>query len=98
MQEIVSTDRRSTKYRNRIDIVAAILEVTASGGTTKSNLFYKSFVNYERLRSYMTLLIENELIESCRYDEEDNILYRTTEKGRHFLQIYNNMRELIDFI
>jgi predicted transcriptional regulator len=83
MQEAVSTSRRSyrsTRYRNRIDIVAAILEATASGEASKSNIFNRSFVNYERLRSYMTLLIENELIEMSGYND-DNRLYRTTEKG-----------------
>jgi predicted transcriptional regulator len=41
----------------------------------------------------MSLLMENELIEMSYYDE-DNTLYRTTEKGRHYLQIYNRMVEL----
>jgi predicted transcriptional regulator len=49
MQETVSRDRsrRSIKYRNRIDIVAAILEATATGAVTKSNLFYKSFLTHK---------------------------------------------------
>ena len=36
-----------------------------------------------------------ELIEMSDYDE-DNRLYRATEKGRHFLQVYNRMVELLD--
>jgi predicted transcriptional regulator len=93
MQNIVSKSR-STKYRNRVDIMAAILEATAGGGVTRSNIYYKSFLGYERLRSCMSFLIENDLIEISGY--EDNILYRTTEKGRHFLRVYNNMIELLD--
>ena len=93
MQQIVSRNR-SAKHRNRIDIMAAILETTAGGGVTRSNIYYKSFLGYERLRSCMSFLIENDLIEISGY--EDNILYRTTEKGRHFLRVYNNMIELLD--
>ena len=74
--------------------MAAILEAAASGGVTKSNIFYKTFLAYEGLRLCMSYLIENELIEMSGY-EDNNILYRTTEKGRHFLQIYNAMKELL---
>jgi predicted transcriptional regulator len=82
------------KYRNRLDIIAAVLETTASGEVTRSNIYYKTFLAYERLRSYMSFLIEKELIEMSGY--EDNRLYRATEKGIHFLQIYYSMRELLD--
>jgi predicted transcriptional regulator len=81
MQEIVSRKRsyKRMKYRNRIDIIAAILEATASGGVTMSNLFYTSFLGYRRLGSCMRFLIENELIEMYDYDE-DNRLYREQQK------------------
>jgi predicted transcriptional regulator len=97
MQDIVSIiNYRRIKYRNRLDILAAILEATASGKATRSNIYHKSFLTYDRLRSNMSFLIEKEFIEMSGH--EDNRLYRATEKGIHFLQIYNNMRDLIDLM
>ena len=43
----------------------------------------------------MSLLIENKFIEMSGYDD-DNRLYRATDKGIHYLQIYNSMVELLD--
>ncbi len=73
--------------------MAAILEATTSGKATRSSIYNKSFLNYERFRSIMSFLIEKEFIEMS--GNEDGRLYRATEKGLHFLRIYNNMRELI---
>ena len=82
------------KYRSRLDVMASIIESTASGRATRSSIYNKSFLNYERFRSTMSFLIETEFIEMS--GNEDNRLYRATEKGIHFLHVYNNMRELID--
>jgi predicted transcriptional regulator len=84
------------KYRSRTDVMAAILEATTSGKATRSSIYNKSFLNYERFRSIMSFLIEKEFIEIS--GNEDSRLYRTTEKGIHFLLIYNNMRELINLM
>lgn len=84
------------KYRSRTDVMAAILEATTIGKATRSSIYNKSFLNYERFRSIMSFLIEKEFIEIS--GNEDSRLYRTTEKGIHFLLIYNNMRELINLM
>ena len=81
------------KHRSKTDIVAVILESAASGAVTKSKIYYRSFLTYSRLKGYMKLLIENGLIECFEY--EDNRVYRTTDKGRRFLQAYKGIRELI---
>ena len=82
------------KYRCKADIIATILETAAGGEVPKSKIYYKSFLTYQRLRGYMTLLIDGGLIEY--FDYKDKRVYKTTEKGIHFLQAYNGIRELID--
>jgi predicted transcriptional regulator len=82
------------KYRCKADIIAVILETAASGEVPKSKIYYKSFLTYQRLRGYLTLLIESGLIQCIDY--KDRRLYKTTENGILFLQAYNGMRELID--
>jgi predicted transcriptional regulator len=70
--------------------MAIILEAAASGGTTKADIYYRSFLTYQRLKGYLLFLEENGLIE---YLKEENF-YKTTQKGIQALQAYNGMREL----
>ena len=81
------------KYRCKADIIAIILETAASGEVPKSKMYYKSFLTYKRLIGYMTLLVESGLVEYIDY--KDRRLYKTTDKGIHFLRAYYGMRELI---
>jgi predicted transcriptional regulator len=81
------------KYRCKADIFSVILE-TAASEVPKSKIYYNSFLTYQRLKEYMSLLMEAGLMEY--FDYKDKRLYKTTEKGMLFLQAYDNMRELID--
>ena len=78
------------KYRSRTDITAQILEA-ANGGVTKAKIMYKAFLSYAQLKEYLTVLMENGLLE---YIEGEQI-YRTTEKGNRFLKIYNQIGEYV---
>jgi predicted transcriptional regulator len=78
------------KYRSRTDITAQILEA-ANGGVTKTKIMYKAFLSYAQLKEYLTVLIENALLE---YIEGEQI-YRTTDKGNRFLKIYNQIGEYV---
>jgi predicted transcriptional regulator len=78
------------KYRSRTDITAQILEA-ANGGVTKTKIMYKAFLSYAQLKEYLSVLIENGLLE---YIEGEQI-YRTTEKGNRFLKIYNQIGEYV---
>ena len=78
------------KYRSSTDITAQILEA-ANGGVTKTKIMYKAFLSYAQLKEYLTVLIENGLLE---YIEGEQI-YRTTEKGNRFLKIYNQIGEYV---
>ena len=56
--------------RSRTEIVSNILEA-ANGGVTKTKIMYKVYLSYNQLREYLTILIENNLIE---YLDGDNKL------------------------
>jgi predicted transcriptional regulator len=77
-------------YRSRTDIVGLILEA-ANGGATKTKIMYKAFLSYAQLKEYLTVLLENDLLE---YEEGRQFL-RTTEKGIRFLQMYNQFDEML---
>ncbi|HEX2556958.1 MAG TPA: winged helix-turn-helix domain-containing protein [Nitrososphaera sp.] len=79
------------KYRSRTEITSQILEA-AAGGTTKTKIMYKAFLSYAQLKEYLEVLETNGLLEYQQSEE----LYRTTAKGRKFLDIYSQMGQLVD--
>ena len=78
------------KYRSRTDIVGLILEA-ANGGATKTRIMYKAFLSYAQLKEYLTVLLQNEVLEY----EEGRQNFRTTEKGIRLLQMYNQFDEMM---
>jgi predicted transcriptional regulator len=80
----------SLKYRSRTEIVAMILEA-ANGGATKTKIMYKAFLSYAQLREYLSVLIENGLLEYM----EGTQAYKTTAKGLNFLKMHSEIGELL---
>jgi predicted transcriptional regulator len=78
------------KYRSRTEIVSMILE-TANGGATKTKIMYNAFLSYNQLKEYLSILIENNLIEYL----DGTHKFKTTEKGLNLLKIHNEMAELL---
>ena len=76
--------------RSRTEIVSNILDA-ANGGTTKTKIMYFAFLSYNQLNEYLSLLIENNLIEYL----DGTKTYKTTEKGLRFLQMHNELRKLL---
>jgi predicted transcriptional regulator len=52
---------------------------------------YKAFLSYGQLREYLTILIENNLLEYL----DGTQTFRTTEKGLNFLKMQNELGELL---
>ncbi len=78
------------KYRSRTEIVSMILEA-ANGGATKTRIMYKAFLSYAQLREYLSVLIENNLLEYL----EGTQSYKTSEKGFNLLKMHNEIGELL---
>jgi predicted transcriptional regulator len=78
------------KYRSRTEIVSMILEA-ANGGATKTKIMYKAFLSYAQLKEYLSVLIENNLLEYL----EGLQTYKTTEKGFNLLKMHNEIGELL---
>ena len=51
---------------------------------------YNTFLSYNRLKEYLPILVENNLIEYLKGTNE----FKTTEKGLRFLNMYNKIGEL----
>jgi len=78
------------KYRSRTEIVSMILEAE-NGGATKTRIMYKAFLSYAQLKEYLSVLIENNLLEYL----EGVQTYKTTEKGFNLLKMHNEIGELL---
>jgi predicted transcriptional regulator len=81
------------KHRSRLEIISLILDIaTRNDGVTQKKILYRAYLSYEHLKKYLTLLQENELI---NYQEQEGKVYRTTEKGLHFLNLYAKLNEVV---
>ncbi len=78
------------KNRSRTEIIDEILKA-ANGGITKTKLMYKVFLSPAQLRQYLTVLTESDLL---RYDLVSRT-FKTTEKGLRFLNLYNQIKQLM---
>jgi predicted transcriptional regulator len=78
------------KYRSRTEIVGNILDA-ANGRATKTKIMYKAFLSYGQLKEYLSVLIENNLIEYL----DGTRTFKTTEKGLNYLKMQNEMGELL---
>ena len=78
------------KYRSRTEIVSMMLDA-ANGGATKTKIMYSAFLSYTQLKEYLSVLIENNLLEYL----EGTRTFKTTEKGLNVLKMHREMTELL---
>ena len=78
------------KYRSRTEIVGNILDA-ANGRATKTKIMYKAFLSYNQLKEYLSVLIENNLLEYL----DGTQTFKTTEKGLNYLKMHNEIEELL---
>ena len=68
-----------------------ILDIASHGRVTKTKIMYRAYLSYNKLEEYLDDLEDNELLEY----EVGAQTYRTTEKGKRYLEIHSRMNELI---
>ena len=79
------------KHRSKEEISALILEaIVHTNRATQTIIMYKAYLTHSQLKQFLSSLVEKGLIE---YQREDR-LYRVTEKGIYFLQVYNQLNQL----
>ena len=76
--------------RSRTEIVGNILDA-ANGGVSKTKIMCIAFLSYAQLKEYLSILIENNLIEYL----DGTHKFKTTDKGLIFLKMHNEMAELL---
>ena len=78
--------------RSRTEIVDSILDAANKGeGETKTKIMYFAFLSYNQLNEYLSILIENNLIEYL----DGARRFKTTTIGLFFLKMHNELAELL---
>ena len=78
--------------RSRTEIMECILDAAnKGGGTSKTKIMYFAFLSYTQLHEYLSLLVENKLLEY----QDGTQTYKTTEKGLYFLKMNNEIKKLL---
>ena len=79
------------KHRSKEEIAALILEaIVNTHRPTQTMIMYKAYLTHVQLKQFLASLVEKGLIE---YDKLERI-YTITEKGMHFLEVYNQLNQL----
>ena len=83
------------KRRDRHEIVAEILQ-TAVNGKIKTHIMYRAKLSYSQINEYLPLLIDKGFLENARVmrGRQHTIVYRTTSKGRLFIENLESVNKL----
>ena len=79
------------KYRSRGEILSNILRVVASNKATKTRLMYGAYLSYTQIEEYMGFILQQGLISQV----SDTNLYQLTEKGMQYLNLSDEMSQLV---
>ena len=82
------------KYRTRTELIRDILKIARNygKGAGQTQIMYAAFLSHGQMKEYLTILIDNGLL----IHDVGNQKFRITEKGLGFLQLYEQMDDLIE--
>ena len=89
---IIYDTENDLRNRSRIEITGLILQAVGDGSRSKAQITYKAFLSYTQTKEYLENIIHSDLL---MYDLTSQS-YKLTEKGKKFLQIYNEIDGMID--
>lgn len=80
-----------TKKKNELTVAAEILRVAAKG-SKEGEIMDRCKLDSESIETYLTALEELSLL---TLDDEQEMSYKTTNKGLDFLKVYHKLRWLL---
>jgi predicted transcriptional regulator len=79
------------KHRSKEEIAALVLEaIVNTDRPTQTMIMYKAYLTHVQLKEFLASLTEKGLIEYHKLER----IYTITEKGMHFLEVYNQLNQL----
>jgi predicted transcriptional regulator len=92
-----SQHQKTERHRSKVDIVYDILVSAMGAGAKKTHILYKANISSTQVESYFSALLAHNLLAKAT-DIEGNNIYRTTEKGRKFVECCDELRSLIGLV
>jgi predicted transcriptional regulator len=86
-------DSETRKRRDRLHIIAEILEISKNG-SLKTQIMYRANLSFAQLNEYLHFLLDCELLQECI--ENERTVFRVTVKGDKYLQNYYKIKELLE--
>jgi predicted transcriptional regulator len=85
---------QSKKYRSRTEIIHDILQAARSdgNGVVKTKIMYSAFLSYHQITEYLTILIDNGLLQ---YDTNSQI-FKITERRLSVLRLCDRIGGLVE--
>lgn len=92
--EVAVRSSKRTSPRSRLDIMAGILRETTKP-SRKTRIMYKCNLSFRQLKVYLKLLVEEGFLKANPVRESEVVAeaFQITEKGKSFLEAYDNLRE-----
>ncbi len=90
-----TTTSERKNNRGKIQIMGDVLALGTSG-IKKTHIMYKANLSYEQVHLYLGELIAKRLMVQDASSPSEGVVYRTTEKGREFLQYYTRLTECLE--
>jgi predicted transcriptional regulator len=85
---------KGARFRRDSFIIISDILLLAISGMRKTELMCKAGLSSEQLNKYLPKLSKSELLETSR--KRRRIVYTTTEKGKNFLQAFEELAKLLD--
>lgn len=92
-----SQQQKTERHRSKVDIVYDILVSAMGAGAKKTHILYKANISSTQVESYFSALLAHNLLARAQ-DVEGSNIYRTTEKGRKFVECCDELRSLIGLV
>jgi predicted transcriptional regulator len=83
-----------TRYRRDPFLIISDILLLAVSGIRKTELMSKAGLSSEQLHKYMPILSRSKLLETSM--DKEKIVFRTTEKGKNFLQTLEELEKMLD--
>jgi predicted transcriptional regulator len=77
-----------------MEIIYSILE-SSMQGALKTHIMFKCNLNSRQLQLYVQFLVDKGLLVRQRVPPSPKVEYKTTERGRKYIQAYETLLELV---
>ncbi len=93
MQRFALQREEKVRNRSKLDIIYDIL-ASATGGVRKTHIMSRANLSSEQMNFYFNTLLHHSLLDAEK-DSDNNLVYRTTQKGIKFLHCCAQIKSLI---